>query len=121
MGWADAKYMVSAQGITVDKRPQLPGKTRSFQDCDGMPRFHPHEQVLCGPARTPGFTLVTRSLTRLITSARAMLLYVIYSIYTEYNLKIHWVRLRPLPQYERNLGCEYLGPDGARATSVGLR
>ena len=20
-------------------------KNRSFQDCDGMPRFHPHEQV----------------------------------------------------------------------------
>ena len=35
--------MVSAQGITVDKRPQLPGKI--IQDCDGTPRFHPHEQV----------------------------------------------------------------------------
>ena len=121
MGWADAKYMVSAQGITVDNRPQLPGKTRSSQDCDGMPRFHPHEQVFCGPARTPGFTVVTRSETILITCARVMLLYKISFIYTEYNLKIHWARLRPLPQYERNLGCKYLCPDGARATSVGLR
>ena len=73
------------------------------------------------PARTPSFTVVTRSLIRLITSARATLLYELYFIYTEYHLKIHWARLRPLPQYERNLGYKYLGPDGARATKVGLR
>ena len=47
--------------------------------------------------------------------------YKIYFFHTEYSLKIHWARLRPLPQCERNLGCKYLGPDGARATSVGLR
>jgi glycine hydroxymethyltransferase len=32
-GEADAKHMVSAQGITVDKRPQLPGN-RSLQEAD---------------------------------------------------------------------------------------
>ena len=32
-------------------------------------------------------------------------------IHIEYSLKIHWVRLRPLPQCERNLGYTYLGPD----------
>ena len=42
-------------------------------------------------------------------------------IHIEYSLKIHWARLRPLPRCERNLGYKYLGPDGARATSVGLR
>ena len=38
--------------------------------------------------------------------------YKIYFIHIEYSLKIHWVRLRPLPQCERNLGYKYLGPDG---------
>ena len=37
------------------------------------------------------------------------------------QFKIHWGRLRPLPQCERKLGYKYLGPDGARATAVGLR
>ena len=36
--------------------------------------------------------------------------YKISFIHTEYSLKIHWARLRPLPLCERNLGL------GARAT-----
>ena len=47
--------------------------------------------------------------------------YEIYFIHTEYSLKIHWARLRPVPQCERYLGYKYLGSDGAGATSVGLR
>ena len=35
-----------------------------------LPRFHSHEQVFRGPAQTPCITAVTRSLTRLITSAK---------------------------------------------------
>ena len=31
--------------------------------------------------------------------------YKFYFIHAEYSLKIHWARLRPLPQCERNLGC----------------
>ena len=50
----------------------IASKIFHVKDCDGMPRFHPHEQVFRGPARTPGITVVTRSLIRLITSARAM-------------------------------------------------
>ena len=50
-----------------------------------------------------------------------LLQYKIGFIHTEYSLKIHWARLRPLLQCERNLGCKYFGPDGARATAVGLR
>ena len=47
--------------------------------------------------------------------------YKFYFIHADYSLKIHWARLRPLPQCERNLGYKYLGPNRARATEVGLR
>ena len=50
--------------------------------------------------------------------------YEIYFIHTEYSLKIHWARLRPLPQCERNLGYEVpwfrWGPGNLRLDSGSL-